>query len=174
MLTADDQRVLVGHFHQVIDAIEATSTTGDGRWPLLRTGDREPIPGIVRRLVYARDNRRCVDCGWQWSLQLDHIVPWSAYGTDRSDNLRTLCRDCNEHRSNYLEAYLPRVVPVTVVCDPCLRNHDDVADRHDRFTYWQHCPICLGEDFDFFGGHRSAWCGSCTAVSWVSDEARLM
>jgi len=53
-------------------------------------------------------------------LQLDHIVPWSAGGSDRSSNLRTLCNVCNEQRSNHqADMDLVTVLPVANWCLPC-------------------------------------------------------
>lgn len=158
MLTIDRSLVVAGHFAQLSAALAAVEAEHGDRWPLLRTGEREPIRPSLRALVYGRDGHRCAYCTASWSLQIDHIVPWSAYGTDRSDNLRTLCADCNSDRSNYLEAYLPRVLPVTGVCHPCMREsyvnggHEDYYDPADAAV------------------RRAAWCGWCRSVSWVTDS----
>jgi hypothetical protein len=56
---------------------------------------REKIPDALRRLIYERDEYRCVICGATEDLTLDHIFPWSLGGRDTEDNLRTLCRSCN-------------------------------------------------------------------------------
>lgn len=112
---------------QFADAIEL----GHKRTRVVRSGDRIEIPGWVRKAVHARDGWRCRWCatrvpGFQsftstlW-LELDHIVPWSAGGSDRSDNLRTLCNDCNEGRSNYVSDSHVRVTPVGW-CDRCARS----------------------------------------------------
>lgn len=74
-----------------------------GRWDVRRTRhheERQPIPGWKRQLVYKRDHFRCVWCGYDRNLQLDHIRAWSAGGGEDIDNLRTLCRKCNSYRSN--------------------------------------------------------------------------
>lgn len=93
------------------------------RYPVIRTGPREPILWPVRLGVYLRDGSRCQLCGY-WirhgEPNLDHIVPWSAGGPDTSDNLRTLCAPCNERRSNYDHgATGKRVLPVTWWCLDC-------------------------------------------------------
>jgi 5-methylcytosine-specific restriction endonuclease McrA len=68
------------------------------RHPVLRTGERGPIDPYKRRLIYERDGYACQHCGASVEpdsripgavLQLDHVVPWSANGSDRSDNLRS-------------------------------------------------------------------------------------
>ncbi|WP_081871909.1 HNH endonuclease [Nocardia otitidiscaviarum] len=65
------------------------------------TEERAPIDRITRVGVYARDGWKCQWCGAAHHLELDHIVPWSAGGSDSPSNLRTLCKSCNEKRSNY-------------------------------------------------------------------------
>lgn len=48
-----------------------------------------------RETVYDRDGRRCVSCGSQDDLTIDHVVPRSNGGSDHIENLQTLCRSCN-------------------------------------------------------------------------------
>lgn len=59
---------------------------------------RAHISNSIRASVYARDHHRCVTCGATDRLSLDHIVPWSAGGSDKPDNLRTLCIPCNSRK----------------------------------------------------------------------------
>lgn len=60
-----------------------------------RNGSRPWIPYALRRAVYERDGHRCVGCGNEDQLSLDHITPWSMGGQDTLDNLRTYCLPCN-------------------------------------------------------------------------------
>jgi len=50
--------------------------------------------------IYARDGYRCVYCGAQEDLTLDHIVPLSKGGTHSEDNLVVACRSCNASKGN--------------------------------------------------------------------------
>lgn len=89
-----------------LNAIEAYyKYRSDGeRWPRLRTGERVRITGIKRKLIFERDGRSCRGCGEHLlysEIQIDHIVPWSARGSDWSCNLRVLCEPCNQDRSNF-------------------------------------------------------------------------
>ncbi len=96
------------------------------RHPVVRRGPRQPISDAVRLAVKMRDGFACVWCSSPHELQLDHIVPWSAGGSDRSENLRTLCAFCNDTRSNrrYVGDTGPRL-PVTGACSRCEEVADD-------------------------------------------------
>lgn len=159
-----------------LDALEVIARQPGGRWPVLRRGERDDIPYLTRKLVLRRDNDRCKICSGPTLLQLDHVIPWSYGGSDRSDNLRTLCQWCNGERSNYLEVGLPRLIGVTAVCDPCIHSHDNkMAVLHDRSGLWFECPRCrVWDSFQFGDDHVPAYCGTCDATSWVSDPARIL
>lgn len=93
---------------------------------VVRTGEREPIPSEVRRGVFLRDHGRCQLCGERAeSAELDHVVPWSAGGSNRSDNLRVACGTCNAKRSNIAHiSDAKRPLPVATSCQVCsFQNH---------------------------------------------------
>lgn len=54
------------------------------------------IPNSVKREVKARDQYRCSKCQSQHALQIDHKVPRSLGGNHNTQNLRLLCRQCNQ------------------------------------------------------------------------------
>lgn len=61
--------------------------------------DRDPRYGAGQReRIYERDGYRCVECGSEDDLTLDHIHPRSLAGNDSDANLRTLCRPCNSRK----------------------------------------------------------------------------
>ena len=137
----------------------------EARWPRYRYGPREPIPWQIRVAVYQRDGKRCLSCGKLLDYkeaQLDHIVPWSAYGPDRSSNLRILCKDCNEDRSNFrgsLDTWNARRQPVTFNCVSCLEDE------------WEYCYSADNELCEGLPEMVSAYCVYCGLVSrtWLEE-----
>lgn len=53
------------------------------------------IPAATRALVLSRDDGKCVTCGTEIDITIDHIRPVAYGGTHDENNLRTLCRSCN-------------------------------------------------------------------------------
>lgn len=52
----------------------------------------------LREEVFERDEHKCVRCGSDDHIQVDHILPQSCGGPHILENLRTLCRSCNAGR----------------------------------------------------------------------------
>ena len=136
------------------------------RAKVVRTGEREPINFLVRQLVYRRDGWACQRCGAvphaqlesrrSGPLHLDHIVPWSAGGSDRSDNLRTLCGPCNMERSNYVDASDTPSMPIVRICAPCALPL--VCD-----------PLTARPD-----DALTVYCGTRSHVSWTIKAAQIL
>lgn len=57
---------------------------------------RKYISTNVKKAVWQRANGQCENCQSQYALELDHLRPISLGGTDDLDNLRMLCRSCNQ------------------------------------------------------------------------------
>lgn len=140
----------------------------DRRAPIRRSGEREPISGMVRRLVYQRDQWQCQHCRatpiasdphrQSGPLHLDHIVPWSAGGSDRSDNLRTLCGTCNATRSNFVSDDDEPATPIVSICTQCL------VYREPRY-------MALKEHD---GGRFVVYCATGHHTSWAIDGWRIL
>lgn len=141
----------------------------DERHPRIRTGDRQPIPRYVRTAVWCRDRGRCDHCGGRvpegsrW--ELDHIIPWSAGGSNDSTNLRVLCEAHNQLRSNYVDPTERPRRPVTWWCVNCFIDADPVhwygdrplwCDAHENYGW---CRIVGGSQitFDATGQWPDPW-----------------
>lgn len=158
----------------------------DGRrHEVVRTGERDPIPLMLRTLVWLRDGGRCCECGVddRRLMQLDHIVPWSAGGEDVATNLRVMCGPCNEARSNYVEIIPARAcLPVTPMCDWCVTRHDQMRSYRQRKRHALlmskapiGCPVC-GDSvrIDEWDPPARAWCGSCGHLAVVTGPGRML
>ncbi len=79
---------------------DAGRLTCDSRSDDPRTGrNTATIPPRVRRRVLARDGHRCQVSGCTNTrfLEVHHLVPRARGGTNRPDNLITLCSACHRH-----------------------------------------------------------------------------
>jgi hypothetical protein len=65
------------------------------------------IPRPVQFRVLKRENQICSVCGKSvpdGNIHFDHIIPHSKGGSSDEHNIRLLCDDCNQRRSNRFEA----------------------------------------------------------------------
>ena len=138
------------------------------RWPVERTGDRELISWPVRLGVGRRDNFTCRRChiGFEVAdMELDHIIPWSAGGTDRSHNLRVLCKRHNQERSNFVDGTEHRpMLPVTWWCVECWHVDDFVRTRN--FLGSRDVGLYdMNISHRVQSGHTLAYCAYCQHIS---------
>lgn len=60
----------------------------------------EPKPLLskteIKRQIWARDKHQCTNCGSIFALQEDHKIPKAKGGTYTAENMRLLCRSCNQ------------------------------------------------------------------------------
>ena len=59
---------------------------------------RNAIPREVKHAVFQRDGGRCVECGSNFDIQYDHVIPHSMGGADSVENLQILCAPCNQSK----------------------------------------------------------------------------
>jgi len=57
----------------------------------------------IRKAVWSRDNGSCQKCKSKYAVQIDHIKPKAMGGEDSLENLRLLCRKCNQRAA--IEVY---------------------------------------------------------------------
>ena len=56
----------------------------------------------LRGFVLTRDSGRCVYCGDNKHLTMDHVVPKSSVGADRHWNIVTACKTCNDSKDAHV------------------------------------------------------------------------
>lgn len=54
------------------------------------------VAAATRRTVWKQGERKCQGCDSTQGLQIDHRKPYAKGGETREDNLRLLCRSCNQ------------------------------------------------------------------------------
>lgn len=140
--------------------IDQLASAADRMHVVRSSRNRSPLPDGRRRIVLLRDRYTCQWCGDNGRdvpLEVDHIVPWSAGGTDATDNLRTLCSDCNQIRSNYRTDLGAAQADLCVVqCSPC---QDRAAEARGEPTD--------GLDPD---DRVRVFCWTCQHRSWTTQR----
>ena len=66
---------------------------------------REPPPREVRDEIALTQGHRCCKCGEEGPLEIDHITPLSAGGSNERSNLHGICHACHAQKT-YEEALL--------------------------------------------------------------------
>lgn len=61
-----------------------------------KNASRQYISASAQRQVWKRAGSRCQNCGSLHALQVDHLRPIALGGTSEIENLRILCRSCNQ------------------------------------------------------------------------------
>ena len=56
------------------------------------------VPKQVKAFVWSRDKWKCQNCGSTKAIELDHIQPFAKGGKTTEENLRLLCRNCNQRK----------------------------------------------------------------------------
>lgn len=66
------------------------------------------IPKMIQAQVWQRDQGMCTKCGSTYALEYDHIKPFAMGGKSTLENLRLLCRACNQRqRVTYFQNTVP-------------------------------------------------------------------
>jgi 5-methylcytosine-specific restriction endonuclease McrA len=99
--------------------------------PLVRP-KRRPLSKRLRFEIFKRDHFMCVYCGRtppEVVLEVDHLEPVAAGGSDNPANLFTACRECNLGKSDRrIENALPQVRPEEI---------DEMAERVEQMRAYQ-------------------------------------
>lgn len=122
---------------------------------------RKPLSVRTRFEIFKRDDFRCYYCGRRSPdvvLQVDHIVPVSAGGSDDPLNLTTACWDCNSGKSD-----VPLAVAITA------------EDPYDRAVEIMERERQLAEYNTILAAHNKrredeAW---TLAHYWLDEQGRL-
>lgn len=77
-------------------------------WNAICRVERGKVSNKMRFYILERDHYRCKCCGrtkYEVDLEIDHIVPIAKGGKSTSDNLQTLCTECNKRKGTTIHRY---------------------------------------------------------------------
>ena len=63
------------------------------------------IDNRLKLQVYKRDGFKCLKCGSEEDLHMDHVIPESKGGETTLENLQVLCRKCNISKGTKTKDY---------------------------------------------------------------------
>ena len=88
---------LLAHKHPSIslgELFEQLCDLGLSEWNPAKTA--APRKRRVTTDAFQKAKSKCGNCGSSYALEIDHIIPQAKGGTSDADNLRVLCRSCNQ------------------------------------------------------------------------------
>ena len=83
-------------FNQLCDLGLAEWNPGQTAAPRKRCVNSPESKKQIKRAIFERAGNQCENCGSHYALEIDHIKPKAIGGTSDAENLRVLCRSCNQ------------------------------------------------------------------------------
>lgn len=83
--------------------------------------------GKKKDKIIERDGNKCIICGSESELTMQHIIPFSKGGETTSRNLVTLCKSCNQEREDNVDYSLFDVAGLPHTYDRALINGPHVS-----------------------------------------------
>ena len=77
----------------------ATTHVAAGKSEPNKNSPSRSIPIATVRNIWKRDRSECKICSSRHALQVDHVKPWAWGGRNDENNLRLLCRSCNQRQA---------------------------------------------------------------------------
>jgi hypothetical protein len=63
---------------------------------IFRAGAETESSAQLKRKIWQRDKGQCQNCGSRYAVEIDHRLPKAFGGEENKDNLRLLCKSCNQ------------------------------------------------------------------------------
>ena len=94
-----------------------------------------------RNKVLVAYNHTCAACGSTLDLQIDHVIPRSANGSDDFANLQVLCGHCNNRKNGAVG--IPKMDPIELTAEEMAivkAAHDLIQAKREAFvSYLDEC-----------------------------------
>ncbi len=88
--------VVTGHGEKPLTRAQAEAAACDANVRDANGPNRATVAPSVRAAVLARDRHRCARCGATRFLEVHHVRPRDEGGSNKADNLTTLCSRCHQ------------------------------------------------------------------------------
>lgn len=86
-----------------------------------------------RKWIYTRDGFKCLRCGRNRDLTIDHILPISRGGDWSIDNLQTLCRKCNNWKDSKIISYIGKVADPSLIIPYSYKETKNITPNQINF-----------------------------------------
>lgn len=104
-----DKNEVFVQFPAMIMGVQKQVTYHRNGVPEIKRKEIDYMPKKSRRIsqdvkdkVWRRDEGKCVECGSNFNLEFDHIIPFSKGGANTYRNIQLLCESCNRSKSDKL------------------------------------------------------------------------
>lgn len=97
---------------RLVPSLKITSLRNESKGVIHRRENpnaRIAVPLKTRLRVLERGNWTCAHCGSDRKLEVDHIFPVSAGGSNREENLQVLCKHCNNRKYSKVPLGVERI-----------------------------------------------------------------
>lgn len=91
------EAAITSHGEKALSRAQSDAIACDGDVVAEDGRQRSAIPPSARATVLARDRHRCTQCGTTHFLEVHHVRPRAAGGSNKAENLTTLCSRCHRY-----------------------------------------------------------------------------
>ncbi|MCB0406913.1 MAG: HNH endonuclease, partial [Bdellovibrionales bacterium] len=84
--------------HLVEEKLQVTEPRTEVKPKVRKQPSQNPrsLSAAKRAIVFKKAEKKCENCGSKYFLQIDHQVSVARGGSNKVENLRVLCRSCNQ------------------------------------------------------------------------------
>jgi len=134
---------------------------------------RSKVRGSMRLKIFERDKYTCQLCGKTKEdipIEIDHILPVSMGGTNKENNLRTLCRECNQGRHNKVEIGFGSLSHINI--NNNINNNINTKGKSCKQIIG--LPLNTGKEYPITDEQIKEWSDTYPAVDILMELKRMV